>query len=190
MTWPRVTGHRDLAGMSVLDAVLAEHAAFNSQDPDVFEAWYGRPPDDWVAWLWGFDTRFVSECEPTEIPAVVECTSSQIDGFYSKAGAIFEQTQLWTASGNELILLHTTGLSSGGWVWYEFDRDMKAWMQETYPEVATEIFVGQDLIRSGRTAAIAMDYIDEFLEQSSDYPRAADPMEATVEMITVVLFTE
>ncbi len=189
-TWPRVTGQRDLAGMSVLDAVLAEHEAYNSHDPGIFQAWYGRPPDDWVRWMWGFDTRFVSECETTEIPAVVECTSSQIDGFYTKAGAIFEQTQLWTVSGNELILLHTTGLSSGGWVWYEFDRDMKAWMQQAYPEVAAEIFVGQDLIRSGRTAAIAMDYIDEFLEQSSDYPRAADPIEAMVEMITVVLFTE
>jgi hypothetical protein len=111
-TWPRVSGHRDLAGMSVLEAVLAEHEAFNSHDPEAFEAWYGRPPDDFVAWLWGFDTRYESECETTDETDIVQCTSRLVDGFFSKAGAVFEQTQLWTASGNELILLHTAGLDS------------------------------------------------------------------------------
>ncbi len=189
-TWPRVTGHRTLAGMSVLEAVLAEHEAFNSHNSDMFEAWYGRPPDDFVAWFWGFGTRFESDCETTENPAIVQCSSRQVDGFYSMAGAVFEQTQLWTTSGNELILLHSAGLSSHGWAWFDFEADFKTWMEDVYPDVVAEVFLGQQIMRNGRSAVIAMDYIDEFLEQSTEYPRAADATEAMVELIAVALFTE
>ena len=189
-TWPRVTGHRDLAGISALEAVLAEHDAFNSHDPEVFEAWYGRPPDDQVAWFWGFDTRFESDCETTENPKIVQCTSSQVDGFYTKTGAVFEQTQLWTTSGNELILLHSTGLSSGDWAWFDFEADFKSWMDQAYPDVAAQVFAGQQINRNGRSAVVAMDYIDEFIEQSTEYPRAPDANEQMVEMLAVALFTE
>jgi hypothetical protein len=188
-TWPRVTGSRDLAGMSVLEAVLAEHEAFNSHDPDTFEAWYGRPPDDIVAWFWGLDTRFESDCQNTENPMIVQCSSRLVDGFYSKAGAVVEQTQLWTTSGNELILLHTSGPHSIDWAWFEFEYDMKAWMREAYPDAAGQIFEGR-LNRDGESAVIAMNYIDEFIEQSTEYPRAADVADAVFEMITIVLFTE
>ena len=187
-TWPRVSGHRDLAGMSVLEAVLAEHEAFNSHDPEAFEAWYGRPPDDFVAWWWGLDTRYASECETTDNPAIVQCTSRHVDGFYSKAGAVFEQTQLWTTSGNELILLHTAGLRSE-WAYWEFRVDMGTWMKEAYPDVVDQVFAGSWIIHNGEAAVIAMDHIGEFIEQSTEYPRA-DATEQMDEMITVALFTE
>ena len=187
--WPRVTGHRNLAGMSVLDAVLAEHDAFNSHDPDTFEAWYGRPPDDWAAWFWGFDTRFESECETTENPEIVQCLSRMVDGFYSKAGGVFEQTQLWTASGNELILLHTDGVVSH-WAWYDFEEDMKVWMDEIYPDVSAQVFAGTDILHSGEAAVIAMDYVDEFVNQSDKYPRAGDAGNEALELVSVALFTE
>ena len=119
----------------------------------------------------------------------MQCTSHQHDGFYRKAGAIFEQNQLWTASGNELILLHSSGLSSGSWAWFDFEEDFKAWMDGAYPDVASQIFAGR-IIRDGRSAVIAMDFIDEFIEQSSKYPRSADADQEMVEMITVALFTE
>ena len=187
--WPRVSGHRDLTGMSVLEAVLAEHQAFNSHDPDTFEAWYGRPPDDFVAWFWGFDTRFESDCETTENPEIVQCSSRLVDGFYNKSGAVFEQDQLWTVSGNELILLHTGGLVSH-WAWYDFEEDMKAWMEQNYPDVAAQIFAGSDIIHDGQSALVAMEYVDEFIEQSDTYPRVGDAAEEAIDMISVALFTE
>ncbi len=187
-TWPRVTGHRDLAGMSVLDAVLAEHEAFNSHDPSAFEAWYGRPPDDVVAWFWGFDTQYESDCGATEDPVIVRCSSRLEDGFYTKVGGIFEQDQLWTTSGNELILLHTAGVSSH-WVWYDFEQDMKGWMEQAHPEVAAQIFAGSRIIHNGESSTIAMEYIDDFLEQSDDYPRVGDASEEAMELISGPLFT-
>jgi hypothetical protein len=187
-TWPRVTGHRDLAGMSVLEAVLAEHEAFNSHDPEAFEAWYGRPPDDFVAWWWGLDTRFESDCDTTDNPAIVQCTSRLVDGFYGKACAVFEQTQLWTASGNELILLHTDG-SVSDWAFWKLGQDMKPWMKEAYPEVVNQVFAGSGIIHNEEAAVIAMDYIDEFIEQSAEYPRA-EVADGAYELINVVLYAE
>ena len=187
-TWPRVTGQRDLAGMSVLEAVLAEHEAFNSHDPSAFEAWFGRSPDDVVAWFWGFDTQYVSDCRPTGDPDIVECASRLEDGFYTKVGGVFEQDQLWTTSGNELILLHTAGVSSH-WVWYDFEQDMKTWMEQTHPEVAAQIFAGSRIIHDGESATIAMEYIDDFLEQSDEYPRVGDSSEEAMELISGPFFT-
>jgi hypothetical protein len=175
--------------MSVLDAVLAEHEAFNSHDPEAFEAWYGRPPDDFVEYLWGFDTQFESECETTENPAIVQCESRQVDGFWSEAGAVFEQTQLWTTSGNELILLHTEGPVSD-WAFWELRLDLGNWMKEAYPDAAALVFVGGDLIHNGEAAETAMDYIDEFLEQSTEYPHAADAPEDMLALIVDALYTE
>ncbi len=187
-TWPRVTGHRDLSGMSVREAILAEHEAFNSHDPDVFEAWYGRPPDDFVDFWWGLDTRFESECDTTDNPAIVQCTSRKVDGFYNKAGAVFEQTQLWTASGNELILLYSAGLRSE-WAFWEFRNDMRAWMQQAYPDDVGQMFTGSWVIHDAGAAVTAMDHIDEFLQQSTVYPRA-EATEQMDEMIAIALFTE
>ncbi len=187
-TWPRVSGQRDLANMSVLEAVLAEHEAFNSHDPDAFEAWYGRPPDDVVAWFWGFGTRYESECATTADPSIVECSSRLEDSFYTKAGGVFEQDQLWTTSGNELILLDTAGVSSH-WVWYDFEQDMKAWMEQAYPDVAAQIFAGSRIIHDGESATIAMDYIDELLEASNEYPRGGDAPQEAMEMVSAAHFT-
>ncbi len=187
-SWPRVSGHRDLAGMSVLEAVLAEHKAFNSHDPEAFEAWYGRPPDDPVVYLWGLDTRFESDCVTTENPAIVQCTSQLVDGFYNKAGAVWEQTQLWTASGNELIVLASDGLVSE-WALWEFRLALKAWMQEAYPDVVNQVFGGSWIIHNEEAAVIAMGHIDEFLEQSTEYPRV-HTTDGPYEMVAIALFTE
>jgi hypothetical protein len=134
------------------------------------------------------DTRFESDCDTTDNPAIVQCTSRKVDAFYSKAGAVFEQTQLWTASGNELILLHSAGLRSE-WAFWEFRIDMRTWMQEAYPDDVDQLFTGSWVIHNGESAAIAMEHIDEFLGQSTEYPRA-DATEQSDEMIAVALFTE
>jgi hypothetical protein len=66
---------------------------------------------------------------------------------------------------------------------------MKPWMRETYPDVLDQVFAGSEIIHNGEAAVIAMDYIDEFIEQSPEYPRA-EVADGPRELITVVLYTE
>ena len=101
---------------------------------------------------------------------------------------MFEQTQLWTTSGNELIVLASDGLVSD-WAFWEFRLGMKAWMQEAYPDVVDQVFGGSWIIHNEEAAETAMDYIDEFLEQSTEYPRT-DAGDGPYEMVAIALFTE
>lgn len=66
--------------------------------------------------------------------------------------------------------------SSGYWAYDAFEADYWAWMLQAYPEDADLAYGGgENLIRTPEAAAIAMEHLDEFLEQSEKYPRSADP---------------
>jgi hypothetical protein len=67
-------------------------------------------------------------------------------------------------------------MTSGWWAWRDFEADFGAWMRNAYPDDHQIAYVGQDLARTAEAAAIAVVRIDEFIDQTADYPRSPDPI--------------
>ncbi|MDJ0954711.1 MAG: hypothetical protein QNJ81_13620 [Acidimicrobiia bacterium] len=169
----------DLSELTVLEAVAAGYAAFNSHDPELFADFFGEPPNDATLWFWELGRTSNMSCEPTSNPNEVLCTGELLDNFYVRAGAIFEFSETWTMTDDfRLISALVEANSSGYWAYDEFEAHYWAWMLEAYPEDAALAYAGENLIRTPEAAAIAMRHLDEFLDQSDIYPRSADPRDS------------
>jgi hypothetical protein len=60
------------------------------------------------------------------------------------------------------------------WAWSDFEGDFGYWLRSAYPDDHRIAFIGTDLARTPEAAAIAVTRIDEFIDQSNDYPRSPD----------------
>jgi hypothetical protein len=174
--WGEAAAGADLSGMTAMEAVEALFAAMNSRDPEAFEAFFGSPPDGPIEWFWAMGTRWEAECEPTDDPAMVRCEEERIDEFYSKAGAVFVQTSTYMLENGRLIATPEGELSSAYWAEHHFERAFLNWLETAYPEEHAVADSGE-LTHSAEGGAIAAARVDEFLSQSDEYPRPADPRE-------------
>ncbi|MDJ0498154.1 MAG: hypothetical protein QNJ89_10010 [Acidimicrobiia bacterium] len=165
-----------IAGMEPLEAVEAHYATLNSRDPAVFRSFYGERPDQGMLWFWELGTRWVAECET--VPGddtLVRCEEEALDDFYSKAGAVFRYGTLWSVSQGQMFSTGEWEMASD-WVWTDFEYDFGDWMRSAYPDEHQVVFAGgARLARTPEAAAAAVKRIDEFIDQSPDYPRSPDP---------------
>jgi hypothetical protein len=106
----------------------------------------------------------------------VRCEEELSDGFYSKAGAVFRYGVLWNVAEGEMFSTTEWEMTSGHWAWRDFEYDFGDWMLSAYPDDYRIAYLGADLARTPEAAAIAVTRIDEFIDQSADYPRSADPI--------------
>ena len=165
-----------IAGMEPLEAVEANYATLNSRDPAVFRSFYGEPPDEAMLWLWELGTTFETQCEA--VPGdntLVRCEEEWFDDFFSKAGAEFRYGTLWSVVDGQMSSTREWEMISY-WAWADFEGDLGDWMRSAYPDDHRIAFVGADLARTPEAAAVAVIRIDEFIDQSADYPRSPDPI--------------
>jgi hypothetical protein len=166
-----ITG-ADLDSMTPLQAVEAMYTAINSHDAGTFEAFFGAPPNGFWRWLWAMGRHWNAECSDTDDSAWARCEGEIVDDFYTKAGAVWEYTQLATIFDGELfVFMESVSGTDREWPYHDFEHDMAAWMADAYPEDAAAAFIVGDIVHSPEGAAIAVSYLDEFLEASDDYPR-------------------
>ena len=166
-----------IAGMESLEAVEAHYAALNSRDPAVYRSFHGEPPAEAMLWLWDLGTTWGAQCEA--VPgsnALVRCEEEISDGFYSKAGAEFRYRTLWSIADGRILATDEWEMTSGYWAYTAFEYDFGNWMLSTYPSEHQIAFAGARLARTPEAAEIAVSRIDEFLDQSADYPRSPDPV--------------
>jgi hypothetical protein len=165
-----------IAGMEPLEAVETHYATLNSRDPALFRSFYGEPPDEAMLWFWELGTRWLAACET--VPgdaALVRCEEELLDDFYSKAGAVFQYGTLWSVSEGQMLSTGEWEIASD-WVWFAFEYDFGDWMRIAYPEDHQVAFAGgARLARTPEAAAAAVKRVDEFIDQSADYPRSPDP---------------
>jgi hypothetical protein len=161
----------DLSGLTPLQAVEAAYAALNSGDPEVYAAFFGRPPDTGMVWLWELGTRWIVDCDPAAGPDRVRCDVETIDEFYTKAGAVFRSTSLFVLDEGRLVDIPEQETSSFVWAYQIFEPDFMAWLRTAHPEEHEIAAEGSFMARAQEAATIARTYVDEFLNQSDEYPR-------------------
>ncbi|MDJ0663174.1 MAG: hypothetical protein QNJ75_01360 [Acidimicrobiia bacterium] len=165
-----------IEGMEPLEAVEAHYATLNSRDPAVFRSFYGETPDEAMLWFWELGTRWVAECEAVpDDNTLVRCEEEWSDDFFSKAGAEFRYGTLWSVADGQMTSTREWEIISY-WAWSDFEGDFGYWMRSAYPDDHRIAFVGSDLARTPEAAAIAITRIDEFIDQSANYPRSPDPV--------------
>lgn len=165
-----------IAGMEPLEAVRANYATLNSRDPAAFTSFFGEPPDDGALWFWELGTKWAAECEA--VPGddtLVRCEEETSDDFFSKAGAEFRYGRLWSVADGQMFSTTEWEMISY-WAWTDFEGGFGDWLRRAYPDDHRIAFLGRDLARTPEAAAIAVTRIDEFLDQSADYPRSPDPI--------------
>ena len=163
-----------IAGMEPLEAVEAHYAALNDRDPAVYRSFYGEPPDEAMLWFWELGT--ISEVQCEAVPGddtLVRCEEEWFDDFFSKAGAEFRYGTLWNVADGQMSYTREWEMISY-WAWSDFEGDFGYWMRSAYPDDHRIAFVGSDLARTPEAAAMAVIRIDEFIDQSADYPRSPD----------------
>ena len=163
-----------IAGMDPLEAVEAQYATRNSRDTAVYRSFFGSPPDDATLWLWELGTIAEAQCEP--VPGddtLVRCEEEWFDDFFSKAGAEFRYGTLWSVADGQMFSTAEWEMISY-WAWTDFERDFGDWLRSAYPDDHRIAFTGTDLARTPEAGAIAVMRIDEFIDQSADYPRSPD----------------
>ena len=174
-TWRQASSVTD--GMSA-DSVVAEYYdAVNSRDPERLEEFMGAPTDEAMLWLWGLGTQWDATCTPDAAdPSVVRCEETWRDDFYTKAGAQFTYGIYWSVVDGRVSNVNEWQLTSSYWAYADFENDFGAWLAKTHPEEHLRAFEGIRLARTPEAAAIAVVHIEDFLAQSDDYPRSADPI--------------
>lgn len=167
-------GGADLAALGTLGAVEGMYDALNSHDADTYEAFFGVPLEDHMAWFWEQGRMWNHDCVETG-DGTVTCDIEVADDFYTRAGAVFRHTEVWRLVDGRLFdtVLHAE--SSGHWAYSDFEADFADWMATAYPDEAAIAFVNYDFVHNGEAAAIARARLGEFLSDSEEYPRDADP---------------
>jgi hypothetical protein len=164
----------DLSAMTPPEAVAALYDALNSGDPEAYREFFGRDPDDVMLFFWGVGTQWVTTCEPAADPDQVRCRQEMIDEFYTRAGAVFVSTELWSLRDGELSSI-TEAEASSAWAYDAFEDAFGQWLQRAYPEewrIAVHTPYGEmDVVLNAEAAAIVVARVDEFLDQSEEYPR-------------------
>lgn len=164
-----------IAGLSPLEAVEAHYAALNSRDPALFAAFYGEPVSAPMLWLWEMGTEWRAECVVVaESGDLVRCEEQSVDDFYTKAGAEFHYGTLWSVADDQMLQTREWEQTSGHWAYQDFEIDFGNWMRGAYPGEHQTAFAGARIARTPEAARIAVNRIDEFLDQSIDYPRSPD----------------
>ncbi len=161
-----------IARMEPLEAVEAQYATLNSRDPAVYRSFFGVPPDDVTLWLWELGTLSETQCEA--VPGddtLVRCEEEWFDDFFSKTGAEFQYGTLWSVADGQMSSTREWEMISY-WAWKDFEPDFSDWMRSAYPDDHQVAFIGTDLARTPKAAAIAVTRIDEFIDQSAEYPRS------------------
>jgi hypothetical protein len=164
-------------GMEPLEAIEALYATLNSRDTAVYQSFFGEPPGEGQLFLWELGTIAEVQCEPVlGDETLVRCEEERSDGFYSKAGAVFRYRVLWNVVEGQMFSTNEWEMTSGWWAWRDFEADFGNWMKNVYPDDHRTAYAGSDLARTSEAAAIAVSRIDEFIDQSDDYPRSPDPI--------------
>jgi hypothetical protein len=169
--WPLLSTGADLSGMTPLEAVEAYYEVLNRRDPGAYAAFVGREADSVLRWDWGVEAQWVTTCESTSDPSQVRCREEKIDRFHTRAGAVFLTTRLWTLHDGRLTSI-IEGEVASVWAIDALHPAFLAWLRDAYPaewEVAAGSYGYLDM--TAEAAAIAVTRIDEFLEQSVEYPR-------------------
>ena len=164
----------DFTDMTTLEATVGIYEALWGHDPVAYEEFFGEPPGDVMEWFWAQGRKADVTCVETDDPDKVRCEGSFSDDFYTVAGAVFEFRELWERAGDDLLSTVEWSNSSGYWAYNDFERDLAAWMRDTYPDDAAIAFPTDDLVHNGEAAAIAVGHLAEFLEASDKYPRSPD----------------
>jgi hypothetical protein len=171
-TWIDAFNSGDFVALSEV-AVLAE-----SEDPNGF----------W-SWSYGGDIRYMEEVfmnanaritvlEPCQLvsldPKVVECLTDGGDDFWGAAGLGGEATMSFTLNEENLVV---------GWsddqpcceAETALHRAFNTWLAENHPDVRADISPAASDAAPGHSwdpakMSIAIEYMDEFLAQSEEYP--------------------
>ncbi len=175
-TWRQASSVSE--GMSAESVVAEYYDAINSRDPERMEELMGVPMDEAFLWLWGLGTQLDATCTPDSAdPSVVRCEEAWRDEFYTKAGAQFTYGIYWSVVDGRVNSVNEWQLTSSYWAYVDFENDFGTWLATAYPEEHLLAFEGIRMARTPEAATVAVARIQEFLDQSEDYPRSADPID-------------
>jgi hypothetical protein len=164
-----------IAGMAPLEAVEANYAALNSREPSAFAAFFGEPASDAMLWQWEMGTEWRTQCAAVAgSNDLVRCEEEVVDDFYTKAGAEFHYGALWSVADDRMLRTREWEQSSADWAYVDFEVDFGAWLRNVYPGEYQTAIAGARLARTPEAARIAVSRVDEFLDQSTEYPRSPD----------------
>ena len=101
----------------------------------------------------------------------VACPMRQKDNFHGRAGLAVEAVYTFTFNENDTITAFRLdrGYATAFQPYDSFDFRFLGWLDEAHPEVVIETGVQTDSPMA-EDMAIAILYVDEFIEQSDDYP--------------------
>lgn len=171
-------------------AVLTAIDTFNSGDGEAFRALF-EPSSEEVSEPWSWEGNqyhthdvmmaaneqlsVIGECEASSsVPIVVDCLISESNDWHGKAG-ITHDVETEFQLNDELLISSWTfdyGCCADE---FAFNSAFASWMSEAHAEVFFDIramerssFPGYQ--RDPAHMAAAVEYVDEFLAQSEDYP--------------------
>ena len=114
---------------------------------------------------------------PTPTGYLFICEVIETNSFWSSGGLRLPATYMWVVDEEGVVAVSSREDFSQV---NEFDEAFGKWLEETHPEVAADIIpldpayfppeVGHDLWSHPESAPTALDYAEEFVAQSDDYP--------------------